>query len=58
MEEAERPGRERQQVDVEEVDFSMLSASAAPARNTKAGAQTCVTQRVKNCAVGSGVPGR
>src|SRR2546428_514620 len=35
--------------------LSTLSASAAPARNTKAGAQTCVTQRVKNCAAGSGV---
>ena len=32
------------------------SASDAPARNTKVGAQRCVTHRVRNCAAGSGVP--
>src|SRR5262249_3617177 len=37
--------------------FSMLRASAAPARKTKVGGERCVIQGVKNCAAGSGMPG-
>ena len=33
------------------------SASAVPASSTKVGAHRWVIQRVRNCAVGSGVPG-